>query len=153
VDVEEQPHEADRARRGVRDRGLVILVAARHADTDRLAVMGLGVLLLVLGVGGLLAIARQTVVVDPVMRRITIEDRRFLRGTTTKAIPFHDVVEVGIGSLGKRSNYVMWYYLNLKLRTGEAYPLFAAGRFYQGGSDRATVEGWRRRLEEYLAQA
>jgi hypothetical protein len=42
------------------------------------------------------------------------------------------------------------YYLVLKLRNGEEYPLFAPGRFFQGASDRSVVEGWRRRLEDYL---
>jgi hypothetical protein len=29
---------------------------------------------------------------------------------------------------------------------------FSPGRFFEGASDRSTVEGWKRRLEEYLGQ-
>jgi hypothetical protein len=57
-----------------------------------------------------------------------------------------------LGYLGKRSNFVTWYYLVLKLRSGEEYPLFSPGRFFKGGSDRSTVAGWRQRLEGYLGQ-
>ncbi len=46
----------------------------------------------------------------------------------------------------------MWYYLVLHLRSGEEYALFSPGRFFDGGSDRPTVESWKRRLEEYLKQ-
>ncbi len=42
------------------------------------------------------------------------------------------------------------YYLVSKLTNGQEYPLFAPGRFYPGASDRATVESWRRRLQEYM---
>jgi hypothetical protein len=109
----------------------------------------LGVLLLVIGVAGFLMQARQTVIVDPAGRRITIEDEtRF--GTKRRSIGFQEIVEVRVGYLGKRSNLVTNYYLVLKLRSGEEYPLFAPGRFYAGASERATVEGWRVRLEEYI---
>lgn len=110
----------------------------------------LGVLLLVIGVAGFLVIGKQTVVVDPAMRRITVEDSD-LFGTKKRSIPFSDVVGVGIGYLGKRSNYVTWYYLAPRLRDGKEYALFSPGRFYKGASDRSTVEGWRR-LERCLAQ-
>jgi hypothetical protein len=44
------------------------------------------------------------------------------------------------------------FYLVLKLRNGEEYPLFAPGRFFEGASDRSTVEGWRQRLEEQIGR-
>jgi hypothetical protein len=44
------------------------------------------------------------------------------------------------------------YYLALKLRSGEKYPLFAPGRFFPGASDRSTVEAWRQRLEEQIGR-
>ncbi len=56
-----------------------------------------------------------------------------------------------MGFLDKRSNFVRNYYLVLHLRDGKDYPLFAPGRFWNGASDKATVEGWRQRLETYLA--
>ena len=46
-----------------------------------------------------------------------------------------DVDDISISYLGNRSNYVAWYYLMLKLRSGKEYPLFSPGRFFEGGSD------------------
>jgi hypothetical protein len=71
---------------------------------------------------------------------------------TLAAIGSAVVGEISVGYLGKKSNNVQWYYLVLKLRGGETYSLFAPGRFHEGGSDRSVVEGWRRRLEEYLGR-
>jgi hypothetical protein len=111
----------------------------------------LGVLLLLIGVAAFLAGGKQTVVVDPKARRITIEDSNRFR-TKERSIPFSDISGIGIGYLGKRSNSVTWYYLVLRLRSGEEYPLFAPGRFFKGGSDKSIVAGWKHRLEAYLAQ-
>ncbi len=117
--------------------------------SDRAAGFGLGVLLLIIGVAALVTAGTQTIVVDPTSRRITIEDRNRL-GSKTRAIAFEDVVDVGIGYLGKASNGVNFYYLALTLRTGETYALFAPGRFYEGSSNRAAVAEWKARLEGYL---
>jgi hypothetical protein len=106
-------------------------------------------LLLLIGIAGLLAGGKQTVVVDPKERRITIEDSNHFR-TKKRSILFSDIVGISIGYLGKKSNYVTWYYLVLKLKSGEDYPLFAPGLFFPGGSDRSTVTSWKQRLEEYL---
>jgi hypothetical protein len=112
----------------------------------------LGALLLTIGVAGFLVSGKQTVVIDPRTRRITIEDsNRFC--TKKRTIPFTDVVDISIGFLGKKSNYVTWYYLVLTLRSGEEYPLFSPGRFFEGASDRYTVANWKQRLEGYLAGA
>ena len=81
---------------------------------------------------------------------LLLDANRF--GTKKRLIPFSNIVEVGIGYLGKKSNYVTWYYLVLKLRDGKEYPLFSPGRFFEGGSDRSVVAGWKRRLEGYVAQ-
>jgi len=110
----------------------------------------LGMLLLVMGIAGVLAQGRQTVTVNPGVRRIIVEDRTLL-GKKRRSIGFQEITGVSIGFLGKRSNYVTIYYLVLKLRNGGEYPLFAPGRFYEGSSDRSVVEGWRQRLEKYLA--
>jgi hypothetical protein len=119
--------------------------------TDGKAGFLLGVLLLVIGIAGFLGQGRQTVVVDPAVQRIIVEDRTWF-GTKRRSIGFQEIVEIGIGFLGKRSNYVTMYYLVLKLRNGEEYSLFAPGRFYEGASDRSVVEGWRKRLENYIEQ-
>lgn len=133
--------------------GLVLVVALRDfgaLGANARAGFLLGVLLLLIGIAGLVASGRQTVVVDPRSRRITVEhSRRF--GKRKRSIPFEVIADVRLGFLGKKSNFVTYYYLSLRLRSGETYVLFPPGRFFPGGSDRATVEGWRRRLQEYLA--
>lgn len=132
--------------------GLALTVGFRHfssADTNALAGFLLGLLLLGIGVIGFLVSGKQTVVIDPQARRITVEDsNRF--GTKKRFIPFRDITDISLGYLGKKSNFVEWYYLILELKNGETYSLFPPGRFFEGGSDRATVAGWKRRLEEYL---
>ena len=134
--------------------GLVLMIGFRDfagSGTNAMAGFLLGVLLLFIGVAAFLASGKQTVVVDPGARCITIEDSNRFR-SKTRLIPFSDIVGVGIGYLGKRSNFVTWYYLVLRLRNGEEYPLFAPGRFFAGGSDQSVVASWRQRLEEYLRQ-
>jgi hypothetical protein len=134
--------------------GLVLVIAFRNFSgfvTNTMAGFLLGMLLLLIGIAGFMLSGKQTVVVDPKALRITIEDSNRFR-TKKRLIPFSDVVGISIGYLGKRSNYVTWYYLVLKLRSGEEYPLFSPGRFFEGGSDRSTVVGWKQRLEEYLGQ-
>lgn len=135
--------------------GLALLIGFRDfsgSGSNAMAGFLLGALLLTIAVAGFLASGKQTVIVDPGTRRITVEDtNRF--GTKSRSIPFSEVAGISIGYLGKRSNYVTWYYLVLKLRSGGDYSLFAPGRFFAGGSDRHTVAGWKQRLEEYLAGA
>ena len=134
--------------------GLVLVIGFRHFSglgSNAGAGFLLGVFLLVLGVVGFLVSGKQTVAIDPKARRITVEDsNRF--GTKKRTILFSDIVGVGIGYLGKKSNRVEWYYLVLELRNGKKYSLLPPGRFYEGGSDKSTVESWRRRLEEYLKE-
>jgi len=132
--------------------GLALAIGFRDfgtLDSNARAGFMLGLLLLVIGVIGILMTGRQTVVVDPRVRRILINDS-YLFGAKKRTIPFGDVVSVSIGYLGKSSNYVRTYYLVLKLKSGEEYPLFAPGRFFEGASERYVVEGWRQRLEEFL---
>lgn len=134
--------------------GLVLVIGFRDfrgSGTNAMAGFLLGVLLLLIGVAGFLVSGKQTVVVDPKARRITIEESSRFR-TKKRSIPFSDIVDISIGYLGKRSNYVAWYYLVLRLRSGEEYPLFAPGRFFEGGSDKSIVAGWKQRLEQYLGQ-
>ena len=133
--------------------GLVLLWGVRGftlADSNALAGFGLGALLAVIGVGALVQAGRQRVRVDPTTRHIFIEDSG-LFGKRRRVIAFGDIVNVGIGRIGKTSNFMVWYHLTLTLRSGEQYPLFAPGRCYAGCSERAVVAGWRDRLERYLA--
>ena len=132
--------------------GLVLLIGFRHYrdDSDLLAGFLLGVLLLVIGAGGLLVGGTQTVVVDPVLRRIVVEDKTVLGGAKRREIAFGEVTGISIGYLGKKSNFVQTYYLVLKLTNGQEYSLFAPGRSYPGANSRATVETWRQRLQGYM---
>jgi hypothetical protein len=135
--------------------GLVLMVAFRDfgaLGANARAGLLLGALLLLVGIAAFLVSSKQTVIVDPEARRIIIEESSRFR-TSHRSIQFSDVVEVSIGYLGKKSNFVTWYYLVLRLSNGEVYPLFSPGRFFEGGSDRSTVDGWRRRLEEHLGAA
>jgi len=130
--------------------GLLLLYACRHLNsTDTKAGFLLGLLLLVIGVWGLLISGTQTITIDPKTRRITIQDEHRL-GSKLRTIRFDEITRVGIGYMGKKSNFVQWYYLILTLRSGERYGLFSPGRFYDGASDRFNVEAWRDRLEAYL---
>jgi hypothetical protein len=133
--------------------GLVLMVGFRHyhGDSNMLAGFLLGVLLLVIGAAGLLVSGSQTVVVDPVLRCIVVEDKTVLGGAKRREIGFGDVTGISIGYLGKKSNLVQTYYLVLKLTNGQEYSLFAPGRFFPGASSRTTVEGWRQRLQGYLS--
>lgn len=134
--------------------GMILAIGFRdfgNLGSNAMAGFLLGLLLLLIGIPGFLLSGKQTVIVDPKTRCITIEDSNRLR-TKKRSIPFSEIVHVSIGYLGKRSNYVTWYYLVLKLRSGEDYPLFAPGRFFEGGSDRSIVTGWKQRLEGYLGR-
>ena len=133
--------------------GLVLLIGFRGFQgfvmSNALAGFLLGLLLLVIGVAAFMSCGRQTVVIDPRARLISIEDITPL-GVKKREIRFDAIERVGIGYLGRASNYVNFYYLLLKLRDGEEYALFAPGRFFPGSSDRAMVEGWRQRLDAML---
>ncbi|MBA3014427.1 MAG: hypothetical protein KKD63_01525 [Proteobacteria bacterium] len=133
--------------------GLVLVVkfldAPGQTVSNARAIMGLGALLLTIGVVGIATTGIETVIIDPKMRRITIDDVRLI-GTKRRAISFSDIVNIRIGYLGKASNFVQFYYLVLQLKGGEEYSLFSPGRGYDGAMDQSVVEGWRRRLQGYL---
>jgi hypothetical protein len=134
--------------------GLVLAYKCRDFGelvlSESLAGFLLGILLLIIGIASIIIAGKQSIVIDPGARRITIDESNVFK-TKTRTILFDDIIHIGIGYLGKRSNYVTFYYLVLRLRNGEEYPLFAPGRFYKGGSSRETVEGWRTRLEDYIS--
>jgi hypothetical protein len=133
--------------------GLVLAIGFRGfhgVREDAFAGFVLGVLLLLIGLAGLLFTGRQTITVDPRLRRIEVADTYLLMRRRSRIISFAAISSVNIGFLGKRSNYVRNYYVVLHLRDGKDYSLFAPGRFWEGASSRGTAEGWRQRLEAYL---
>jgi len=133
--------------------GLVLLWGFRHFEgpglTNSLAGFLLGVLLMGIGVWGFLVSGKQILVVDPGTRRILVQDtNRF--GSKTRTIPFEDIGTITLGYLGKKTNAVTFYYLVLHLRNGQQVSLLTPGRFFEGTTDRAVMEGWRQRLEAIL---
>jgi hypothetical protein len=133
--------------------GLALVIGFRgftSVRADAFAGFLLGVMLAVVGILGLIFAGAQTVTVDPGARRIDVEEMSVV-GRRSRSIRFDAVRSVEVGFLGKRSNFVRNYYLVLNLRDGKHYALFAPGRFWKGASDKATVEGWRQRLEAYLS--
>lgn len=135
--------------------GLALAIGFRHFDgpgmTNSLAGFLLGLFLLILGILAFLAQGKQTIVIDPRMGRIVVEDTNRFR-TKTRLIPLSDITDTGIGYLGKKSNFVNYYYIVLTLNSGEEYSLFAPGRFFDGGSDRSIMESRRQQLEEWIRQ-
>ncbi len=135
--------------------GLIFTIAFRHFDgsamTNTLAGFLLGLFLLLLGGTVLLTQGRQTIVVDPRSRQIVIEETTPL-GVKKRVIHFHEIVDTGIGYLGKRSNFVNFFYISLHLRNGKRYALFSPGRFYDGWSDRSAMEARQQELELMLKQ-
>ncbi len=134
--------------------GLILVIGFRDFNVldgeNALAGFLLGALLLVIGVVGALTSGKQTVTIEPERRCIIVEDKTSL-SVKMREIAFHDIVDIRVGFLGKKSNYVQFYYLLLKLRNGESYPLFAPGRFYRGSSDRPTVVSWKEKLARYIS--
>jgi len=135
--------------------GITLALGFRHFDgsgmMNSLAGFLLGLFLLLIGVSAFVVRGKQVIVVDPRVRQIIVEDTN-LFGTNKRLIPFSDIVDTGIGYLGRTSNFVTFYYINLKLMNGEEYRLFTPGRFFDGGSDRSVMESRRQRVEECLRQ-
>lgn len=135
--------------------GTILIIASRHLIsfemTNNLAGFLLGIMLLSIGIFSFLARGKQTIIVDPKSCRIVIEDTSRFRAKK-RLIPFSDIVDTGIGYLGRKSSHVTFYYIILKLKNGEEYPLFSPGLFFEGGSDRTVMESRRHCLEQYLKQ-
>lgn len=133
--------------------GIILIIGFRHFDsssmTKSLAGFLCGILLLLIGISALLVSGKQTIVIDPQTRRIVVEDKnRF--GIKKKLIRFSEITGTGIGYIGKSSSFINFYFIILKLNSGEKYSLFAPGRFFDGGSDESVMERRRQRLEEYI---
>lgn len=133
--------------------GIVLIFGFRRqfgpGMTNELAGFLLGWLLFLVGLASVVLASRQTIVIDPARREISVSDANMFRAHQ-RTVRFDEITRIGIGSVGRRSSHVMFYYLVLHLRAGEEYPLFAPGYFYAGGTDRGVVESWRSRLEGYL---
>ena len=132
--------------------GLILVYGFRNFDasgfTNSLAGFLLGVLLVVIGVPAVLMTGKQTTTVDPKNRQILIVDEsRF--GTKKKIIPFDEIVDLHVSSLGRRSEGSVSYYVTLNLTTGKNLPLFFPA-YYDGRWDRSVAESRCNRLQAYL---
>ena len=132
----------------------LVLIAMLHdyglAGSSRHAGFLFGMVLALIGGATLLVSGPQTIAVDPPRQQIRITDHRLL-GTRVHTIPFADIAEVQVAYLQTRSQQVLQYFLQLQLRSGETYALFAPGRVYAGSMDPAIVALWKSRLDACLA--
>lgn len=105
-----------------------------------------GLCLLLGGCYMLLLGGRQSTIVDPKRRIITILNVNYLR-TQRHTIPMNDIVDVQIEELGDRETSIS-YHLQLTLNNGQRQALLVG--FYDGRHDRQFVENQRQRLMQYL---
>ncbi len=132
--------------------GLVLAISMREygeSGSNMHAGFLLGAVLTLVGAASLAVSGSQRVVVDPRSRTIAIHDHRLV-GHSMRRIAFSDIAQVQIAFLQTRSKTVLQYFLQLRLRSGEDYALFAPSRIYPGAADPAVVNGWKTRLEEIL---
>ena len=130
--------------------GLILIVGCHdyiRTDMGRFAGLLLGFLLLFIGALALLLGGKRTIIVDQKARRIVIEDTNRFR-KKHRSVAFSDIIDTHISFLGKYPTHI--YYLVLQLRSGERFPLFRPGYFFDGGSDKQSMERHKLRLEEYL---
>ena len=132
--------------------GLILVYGFRNFDvsgfTNSLAGFLLGILLVLIGVPAVLMVGKQTITVDPKIRQILIEDEsRF--GTKKKIIPFNEIVDLHVSSLGRRSEGTVSYYVSLKMTSGKTLPLFFPA-YYEGRWDRSVAESRCSRIQSYL---
>lgn len=108
----------------------------------------LGVLLLIIGGLNLILNNQQEIVINPELRKITIKNKNNFK-SSEKNIHFEEITDIKIGYLGKKSNFINFYYLELTLGNGEKYPLFSPGYFYRI-SNREKAEEWRSKIENLI---
>ena len=148
----QQQRQADRPRRRQHRRRPVLFGLGPFLPDHRLlAGLLLGRLLAVVDLGGLALADGQAVADSALLPPPLVLEEPMPFGFQPSQIGFSEIRDVAIGYQGKKSSFVQTYYLVLKLTTGKDYPPLAPGRFYLGASSRTTVEGWQRRLQEYMA--
>jgi hypothetical protein len=130
--------------------GLILIVLCRDfinsGSAGETAGFALGILVFFVSGYYILVSGKQVVIIDPNKRCIIVEDNnRF--GSKARVIEFQNIADVRIGWIGKKTTFY-YYFLLLKLKNGENYPLF--NQYYPGSFDRTTVESWKTKLENYL---
>jgi hypothetical protein len=131
--------------------GLVLVVWLRHVEgqgfSDARAGFWLGVLLLVVGAGALVAGGKQVITVEPRSRRIVIEQTALL-GARRTVVEFSQIADVELAELGDKEGGSISYYLAVKLKSGKEMSLFLG--FFEGSCSRAAMEARREKLLGYL---
>lgn len=124
--------------------GLLMWLSHRPPNNSATA-MWLGVFLTVTGLASALVAGHETVTVDPRAETITVTtDNAFT--SDTRIVHFTQIENIRMNRLGSATNGMVFYSLTVELRDDKPLTLFAPGRFYAGGMNRATVDGWRSRL-------
>lgn len=127
-----------------------VLIFSLHdygpSGSNRQAGFLFGAVLAALGAATLVAGGSQTVVVDPLQRRIHVQDHRLI-GKSRHTIALADIREIQVACLQTRSKHALRYFLQLTLAGDLSYALFAPERDYPGASNPRIVAGWKDRLD------
>jgi len=132
--------------------GLILAYGFRNYDgsylSNSLSGFLLGILLLLVGVPGVFMIVKQTITIDRNSRQIVIEDvSRFKQ--KNQIIYFDEIDEVYVSRLGNRSEGSISYYVTLKLKSGNNYPLFFPA-YYDRRWNKSIAESRCNQLKEFL---
>jgi hypothetical protein len=132
--------------------GVLIMYFSYHYagpnDDNAWAGLMLGVLLTLVGLYAFIDGRKQIITVDPNYRQIIVVTIGRFR-TKKRIFLFDEIEDIAIGYIGKKSNFVHFYYLVLKLKDGKEGSLFSPG-YFDNGTNREIVEGWRNRLLQYI---
>ncbi len=127
-----------------------VLVFSLHdygpSGSNRQAGFLFGAVLLALGGATLAVGGSQTVVVDPSLRLIHVEDHRLI-GKRRRTIALTDIRDIQVACLQTRSKHALRYFLQLTLAGDLTYALFAPERDYPGASNPRIVADWKDRLD------
>lgn len=132
--------------------GLILILSLndnfKNLSSNEQAGLFLGFLIFIIGGINLIISNQQEIIIDPNLRQIIIKNWNNFR-FNEKIINFDKITDIKIGYLGKKTNFVNFYYLELRLSNEEKYPLFSPGYFYKI-STRSKAEEWKLKLENYI---
>ncbi len=107
----------------------------------------LGWILTVLGTSSLIFSHSQTIVIDPNLKQIRIDNHNFIFAAN-KTILFKNIEKTSVGFIGKASNGYMRYHVVLHLKSGKRIPIFIG--FYPDASNKYAVEQRAKKIEELI---
>ncbi len=128
---------------------LLIYLCRQHADTNTWAGLLLGCLLLLLGLVALLIHETREIELDTRRRMLVLDVHRRVGGDRRLSIPFSDIVSIGIGALGSRSEGSVYHDLVLHTRAGKDIYLMG-GCTFEGRMNRDRMEALREEFEGLL---